>query len=184
MTDTPSGVIETARLILRPMVAGDAPALLHIFADPLVMASFGEAPFTADQMAAWVGRNLEHQERHGYGLYSVVLKENGLLVGDCGLERMEVDGRVEAELGFDFRSDYWQRGLATEAATAVCDHALHTLGLPRLISLIREGNVASRRVAEKIGMRLETTFARYGRQYWQFALAREVEGRQSEEIET
>src|SRR6476646_5367500 len=162
MPGTPSGVIETERLILRPMVAGDAPALLHIFADPLVMAAFGEAPFDEGQMASWVGRNLEHQERYGYGLYSVILKENGLLIGDCGLERIEVGGRIEAELGYDVRSDHRRRGLATEAATAVRDHALRALHLPRLISLIRVGNIASRRVAEKIGMRPEATFARHG----------------------
>jgi RimJ/RimL family protein N-acetyltransferase len=55
----------------------------------------------------------------------------------------------------------------------VRDHALHTLGLPRLVSLIREGNRASQRVAEKIGMRCLATVRRYGREYWEYGLEAE-----------
>jgi RimJ/RimL family protein N-acetyltransferase len=100
----------------------------------------------------------------------VILKATGLLIGDCGLELIELpDGRA-AELGYDFRSDVWNQGFATEAAVAVRDYAFATLNLPRLISLIRVGNLPSRRVAEKIGMRLETTLVRYDRAYWQYSL--------------
>src|SRR5262245_45418514 len=112
-------MLETPRLLLCPMTADDTDALLQIFADPQVMASFGVEPFARPQMERWVQRNLDHQAEHGYGLFSVILKENSLLVGDCGLEIMEVSGAPAAELGYDFRSDHWNRGLATEAATAV-----------------------------------------------------------------
>jgi len=107
-------------------------------------------------MEQWVQRNLAHQEANGYGLFSFILKSNGLLIGDCGLERMEIQGTQTVELGFDFRSDHWNRGYATEAATAVRDFAFDQLRLPRLISLIRVGNIASKRVAEKVGMSLNS----------------------------
>lgn len=165
-------MIETARLLLRSMRAEDTEALLPIFADPAVMASFGADPFDRRQMEGWVGRNLAHQARHGYGLFSVILKANRLLIGDCGLTHLEVEGMVEAELGYDFRRDYWNRGLATEAATAVRDHAFAVLGLPRLVSLIRHGNRASRRVAEKVGMRLAADITRHGEGYWLYACSR------------
>jgi RimJ/RimL family protein N-acetyltransferase len=159
------------------MRAEDADALLHVFADPRVMASFGDAPFDRRQMERWVRRNLDHQARHGYGLFSVVLRANGLLIGDCGLERMEdVGGAPETELGYelgyDLRSDHWNRGLATEAAAAVRDHAFRTLGLPRLIGLIRPGNAASRRVAEKVGLRFVEATVRDGRDYRLYARSR------------
>ena len=173
MTPIPPPTLETERLWLRPMRADDVDALLPIFSDPKVMASFGGVIFDRGQMAWWVQRNLEHQRRYGYGLFSVTLKESGLLIGDCGLEHMEVLGRVETELGYDFRSDYWGRGLATEAATAVRDFAFDTLALRRLICLIRQGNEASRRVAERIGMRLSDEMVRDGRVYWVYALSRE-----------
>lgn len=117
------------------------------------MAAFDTDPFDREQMTAWVQRNLDHQTEHGYGLFSVILKSNGDLIRNCGLEHMDVEGVAAAELGYDFRSDYWNQGYATEAATAVRDYAFNVLQLPRLISLIRQHNVPSQRVAEKIGMR-------------------------------
>lgn len=165
-------MLETPRLILRAMREDDTDSLLHIFADPRVMAAFGVAPFNRAQMERWVRRNLDHQAEHGYGLFSVVLKEKGLLVGNCGLEVLEVAGATEAELGYDFRSDYWGLGLATEAATAVRDYAFGSLGLSRLVSLIRQGNESSRRVAEKVGLRLAETIQRGDQPYWVYALNR------------
>ncbi len=164
--------IETARLQLRPMRGDDFDALLHIFTDPKVMASFGGELFTPAQMHGWLDRNLEHQAQFGYGLFSVIRKADGRLIGDCGLEQMTVDGHAAAELGYDFCSDAWSQGFATEAACAVRDYAFTELRLPRLISLIRVGNLASRRVAEKVGMQLMAEPERYGIRYWQFALDR------------
>ena len=93
-----------------------------------------------------------------------------LLFGDCGLEHMEVVGVQATELGYDFRSDYWNQGFATEAASAVRDYAFKVLQLPQLISLIRVGNMASKRVAEKIGMQCTVEITRNGVPYWKFAM--------------
>lgn len=153
------------------MRADDVDDLLTIFADPRVMASFGVGLFDRAQMERWVQRNLEHQQRYGYGLFSVIHKADGRLVGDCGLENMEIEGVAETELGYDFRSDYWNQGLATEAASAVRDHAFGPLALQRLVSLIRDGNLASQRVAEKIGMRPSAKIMRDAHAYWLYSLA-------------
>ena len=160
--------LETKRLLLRLMLASDFEALLLIFTDPKVMAAFDHPPFTREQMGGWLKRNLDHQNEFGYGLFSVILKETGELIGDCGLEMMEDMGA--AELGYDFRSDFWNQGLATEAATTVKDYAFNTLKLSRLISLIRVGNLSSRRVAEKVGMSLLEEFTRYDIRYWKYGL--------------
>ena len=164
----PERNLETKRLILRSMRATDINDLHLIFTDPKVMASFGGEPLSREQMLGWLGRNLEHQNRYGYGLFSVVLKENGKLIGDCGLEQMDIEGVQVAELGYDFLSDYWNQGFATEAALAVRDYAFDILRLPQLISLIRVGNLASKRVAEKVGMTLIEEFTRYGIRYWKY----------------
>jgi RimJ/RimL family protein N-acetyltransferase len=162
--------LETKRLILHPMSATDINALHLIFTDPKVMASFGGELFNREQMKGWLLRNLNHQNEFGYGLFSVLLKTEGTLIGDCGLEQMEVEGARVAELGYDFRSDFWNQGYATEAACAVRDYAFDILGLPQLISLIRVGNLASKRVAEKVGMTLAEEFTRYGIPYWKYSL--------------
>jgi len=165
--------LETPRLCLRLMQSSDIDDLLKIFGDPQVMASFGGATFNREQMELWMHRNIDHQIQHGYGLFSVLLKSEGLLVGDCGLEHMKLDGDQVTELGYDFRSDCWNQGFATEAATVVRDYAFNVLNLPRLISLIRVGNAASRRVSEKIGMRFVAEITRNGISYWEYAVESE-----------
>lgn len=162
--------LETERLILRPMSATDLNALHLIFTDPNVMASFGGELLNREQMLRWVERNLDHQNRYGYGLFSVLLKESGELIGDCGLEQMEVEDVGVAELGYDFRSGYWNQGFATEAGCAVRDYAFDILQLPQLISLIRVGNLASKRVAEKVGMTLAEEFTRHEVRYWKYSI--------------
>jgi RimJ/RimL family protein N-acetyltransferase len=164
------GSLETKRLILRPMLATDIDALHLIFTDPRVMASFGGELFSREQMERWLRRNLDHQNQFGYGLFSVILKIDGTLIGDCGLEQMEAGGQSITQLGYDFRSDNWNQGFATEAAIAVRDYAFDVLQLPELISLIRVGNVASKRVAEKAGMKLADEFTRYEIQYWKYSI--------------
>jgi len=148
------------------MLESDFDALLLIFTDPKVMAAFDHPSFTREQMSGWLNRNLEHQNEFEFGLFSVILKETGELIGDCGLEVMEDMGA--AELGYDFRSDFWNQGYAAEAAAVVRDYAFDVLNLPQLISLIRVGNLASKRVAEKVGMSLAEEFTHYDIQYWKF----------------
>ena len=162
--------LETPRLYLRLMHLSDLDDLLKIFADPKVMTSFDSAAFNREQMEHWVQRNLKHQSLHGYGLFSVILKSEGILIGDCGLEHLEVEGDLATELGYDFRSDYWNQGFATEAASAVRDYAFNVLHLPSLISLIRVGNEGSKRVSEKIGMRFIIEITQNGIQYWKYAI--------------
>jgi len=150
------------------MLETDVDALQLIFSDPHVMAAFNHPPFTREQMMRWLQRNLDHQNEFGYGLFSVILKSEGTLIGDCGLEQMEDLGT--AELGYDFRIEYWHQGYATEAASAVRDYAFRSLKLPQLISLIRVGNLASKRVAEKVGMTLAEECTRNQIQYWKYAI--------------
>jgi len=171
MNTMPHIELETPRLLLRLMQPSDLDNLLKIFGDTKVMDSFHEQPFTREQMQRWLQRNLAHQEEFGYGLFSVILKSENLLIGDCGLEHMDVEGEQKTELGYDFRSDYWNQGYATEAASAVRNFAFDSLKLPGLISLIRKGNQSSRRVAEKIGMVLEEEITRYAIDYWIFSIA-------------
>ena len=154
------------------MRAEDREGLLGVFGDPRVMASFGVPPFAAAEMDRWIERNLEHQRTYGYGLFTVILRADGAVIGDCGLEHIDL-GR---ELGYDLRSAHWGRGLATEAATAVRDFAFGVLGLSRLVSLIRVGNDASRRVAEKIGMTSAEETERGGVRYRLYSIDGELTG--------
>ena len=161
--------LTTERLLLRPMTAEDDVPLLGVFGDSAVMRAFSRGPFTPDEMRAWVARNLDHQDRLGFGLFTVVLRATGEVIGDCGLERMELEGRQETELGYDFASAHWGRGYAKEAAVAVIDHARRDLGIDRLVSLVRAGNERSARVAERAGMSPERELDLDGTRYVLYA---------------
>ena len=163
-------ILTTPRLTLRPMRADDVDPLLALFGDPRFMEAFDAPVFDRSRMQAWVGSNLEHQDRFGYGLFTIIERDNGDVIGDCGIETMEIDGRAESELGYDVRRDRWGRGLATEAAGAVARYAFADLGLTRLISLVRDGNRRSARVAEKVGMEAEGRMRRGGVEYVVYAM--------------
>lgn len=85
---------------------------------------------------------------------------------------MDEEGVAVAELGYDFRSDYWNQGYATEAAIAVRNYAFNILRLPRLISLIRVKNMASQRMAVKVGMTILSEYKRYGNSYFKYGMVR------------
>jgi RimJ/RimL family protein N-acetyltransferase len=149
-----SQILETRRLWMRQMTNDDSAELLAIFGDTEVMR-FYPAPFGERQVQDWLDWNQRSYKKHGYGLWSLLLRATGELIGDCGLVNQEVDGVQEIEIGYHLRRDLWGRGLATEAALACRDYGFDILERRRLISLIHPQNTASRRVAEKVGMTLQ-----------------------------
>ena len=133
--------LTTPRLVLRTMHDSDASGLHAVFGDPEVMAAFDHPPFTPEETGAWVAARLRHRAKVGFGLFAVELRETHTVIGDCGLEVVTIDTGEEVELGYDLARAYWGRGLATEAARAVVRFAFGTLGLPRIVSLIRAESV-------------------------------------------
>lgn len=121
--------------------------------DQLTMLHY-PSPFSRDFVKQGIVRNLERYAKFGYGLFGVVLKDTGAMIGDCGLVWQHIDGIEELEVGYHFRRDHWGKGYAPEAAKACIAFAFENANVDHVISLIRPENVASRRVAEKNGLRI------------------------------
>ena len=150
-------VIETPRLILRHFVEADLDALSVLMANADFMR-FSSGVFTREQTASFLFDRVIAPARAGLpSQFALVLRENNRLIGYCGFFRQVVDAVNEIEIGYRLHPDYWNRGLATEAARAVRDYAFEVMKLGRVISLIHPENHASRRVTEKNGMTLEKT---------------------------
>ena len=158
--------LETERLLLRRPQRADVDAYAAFFADAEVVRYIGGVTKTRWETAAAVDRMVRHWERYQIGLFSLVRKEDERLIGRAGfllwdpqrwLNAMvnDLDGPLETEIGWTLGREFWGRGYATEGAKAARDWALAELGLTRLISLIQRANIASVRVAEKLGETLE-----------------------------
>lgn len=147
-------MLETSRLRLREFVPQDAGALATVLGDPIAMQYY-PAAFDRAEIDAWIRRNRARYFDPGFGLWAMVLKDSGEMIGDCGCFLRDVDGRDDIEIGYHVRRDLWGKGYATEAAQACMQYAFTRLGVNRVISLIRPENLQSIRVAEKNGMTCE-----------------------------
>ena len=151
-------VVETERLVLRYFRISDCEAMNSIFGDAKVMR-FGRGTKTPQEVLAWLHDQEEQYRQNSQIVPSSVVEKSGSEkpIGYCGLSYFpDVNGQPELEIGYRLALPYWKYGYATEAASAVRDYAFNTLGLTRIISLIDPHNVASIRVAEKLGMHHET----------------------------
>lgn len=167
-------IAETTRLVLRHFHIFDDQAMDAVFGDALVMR-FGDGVQTKAWVRDWLRRCLENYQKWGFGPWAVVEKRSRDVIGYCGLFYFaDVGGQPEVEIGYRLARAHWGRGYATEAVAAVRDYGFTTLCLPRLIAMIDPGNVASIRVAEKVGMRYEkdVMFDGYDHPDHVYALAR------------
>lgn len=96
-----------------------------------------------------------HPDNPDLGLWATVHKETGKFIGRCGLLPWTIEGREEVEIAYLLDKAVWHQGLATEAANGLLQYGFEKLKLSRLICLMDPQNIASQRVAEKIGMTLE-----------------------------
>ncbi len=143
-------MIETPRLRLRPLRPDDLRALhATVYGDPAV-AWDGRA-HTLEEAREALEAKLRHAEEHGFGALAVEDRAQGAFLGWAGLQHLE--GGPEVELGYYLGRAAWGRGLATELARALVAHARETLGLARLVAVVRPENAASQGVLAKAGLR-------------------------------
>lgn len=145
-------ILETNRLYLREMEAGDFAELYKMLQDKEVMYAY-EHGFTRDEAEEWLERQRMRYQKYGFGLWAVILKKTDGMIGQCGLTMQDLNGKEVLEVGYLFQKEYWHQGYAIEAARACRDYAFETLKAERVYSIIRENNHASRHVAERNGMR-------------------------------
>src|SRR3989441_2275310 len=153
--------LESARLVLRRVAPDDLPFFTRIHALPEVAQHLylGGRPRSPEETAAWLQATLASYEQLALGHLAVLRKEDGALIGRCGLTDLAVEsaaaehgirrgwfGRAQApagvaltfeyELGYTFDPAVWGQGFATEAVRCVRDYARDVLLLSYAISAI------------------------------------------------
>jgi ribosomal-protein-alanine N-acetyltransferase len=139
----------TERLILREFRADDARDLLAVFSDDYARRFYPDM-ITEAAAADWIGRNLERYAGHGFGLWAVIERGTGRLIGDCGPTWQNVGGPTILEIGYHIAPDRRGHGFALEAARACLATAFASTDEPEIGSIVAPENSASMSVARRL----------------------------------
>lgn len=155
-------VLETQRLVLREMTQEDFLILCKILQDDDVMYAY-EGAFSLDEVQGWLDRQIERYKEFGFGLWAVVLKETGIMIGQCGLSMQDCNNNKVLEVGYLFQKEHWHHGYASEAAIACKEYAFDKLNAKEVYSIIRDTNIPSQNVAIRNGMTCVDKFIKHYR---------------------
>ncbi len=124
--------------------------------DPRYLRLYPWTDRTKADARAFVEMFLDQQEERPRRRFQlgITLSEGGEVMGSCGIRR-KTENEWEADIGYDLAPEHWGRGYATEAALAMVAFGFRELGLHRVSSWCIADNVASARVLERVGLRME-----------------------------
>ena len=152
-----SKALTSKRLILRPFLSEDGDLLFQLYGNDDVMAirKIGtQSRQGSDEQLAII---TDHWQRRGFGLWAVFDRESEAFMGECGLrEENKIDDKVE--LSYGLLPQFWGGGLATEAAMAVLDFGIKTLGMKQIYAFAQKKNAASLHILSKFGFQHECDF--------------------------
>ena len=148
MIDIPT--LQTERLRLTALTERHFNDYAAMLADPESTRWIGDG-LPLDRTNAWrsLAMLIGHWQLRGYGMWALELKNTGEFIGRAGL--LHPEGWPDVEMGWMLKPDHRHHGYATEAGMLILDYAWNQLHLQRVISLVRVGNDASDRVAERLG---------------------------------
>lgn len=150
-------ILETKRLILREMEQSDFNDLAEMLQNPDVMYAY-EHDFSDEDVQVWLERQKMRYEKYGFGLWAMILKSTGDMIGQAGLTMQPYKGKEVLEIGYLLKQKFWHCGYAREAAMGCKKYAFENLNKEKVHSVIKMDNAASIRVAESIGMTKEDEF--------------------------
>jgi ribosomal-protein-alanine N-acetyltransferase len=141
--------ITTPRLTLRALSIEDAPAVFAYASDPDVSLFTHWSTHTSiDDTLIY----LHNITAGNLPIWGIEHKETQTIIGECGFVTIEHD---RAELYYALTQSHWNKGLGTEAVSALLHVAFDLLNVPRIEAWIIADNIASHRVAQKVGMRCQ-----------------------------
>ena len=148
-------VCESERVFLRPYTQADFAALHKIVSDKETMYAWGQG-FSKKQSQEWLDKQLAHYQQYGFGIWAIIEKQSGAIIGNAGLNHTEISlkGKTQkiVEIGYLLHRDFWGKGYGSEVARMCVKYGFETLGLEEVYCLIKEDNTASIKVAKRLEM--------------------------------
>ena len=160
----PVTIATTSRLIIRELAVDDIKHMYNIYQAPEVRQFVHDID---DYLNVEIEKHKAYIKNvysfYGYGYWGVFSRQTGELIGRCGIQNNEIDGKVEIELGYLLDVKHWGYGYAIECTKCVLEYAFFSLGIPRIVAVIDVLNERSKRVAEHLGMSVEKEIFHNGR---------------------
>jgi ribosomal-protein-alanine N-acetyltransferase len=161
--------IETERLILREMIPSDDAGMFELDSNPEVHRFLGKKPVKHIDESRLMIQNLRKQYvENGIGRWAVILKETNEFIGWSGIKLItdSINSHQNFyEIGYRFIPKYWGKGYATEAGLAFVHFAFNEIKADALYAYADSGNLDSRHILEKIGMRYVNSFEYEGEEH-------------------
>ncbi len=154
-------ILETKRLIFREMNLDDFDSLKKVISDPINMKYYPK-PYDDNGLLRWINWCMDSYKKYGFGLWAVVFKETGEMIGDCGISIQNIDNELKPEIGYHLRLDYHNQGLGHEMTSAVKDYFFLNYDYDEVYSYMNINNIPSEKTAMKNGMTFIKTFESNG----------------------
>ena len=161
--------LNTFRLKLVPFADDHLDGLNNLNSDPEVMRYISGRPETLEETVEVIERVKQRWTEFGYSWWSFIEKDTGAIIGAGALQNLRreatapPDPACPLEIGWRLRRDYWNRGLATEAAHAIAGFAFNTIQAEEVYAVCHPDNLASAKVMKRLGMQYAGLQTWYGK---------------------
>jgi RimJ/RimL family protein N-acetyltransferase len=151
-------ILETPRLLLNEFTEDDASFIVELLNSPDWLQYIGDRNVrTTEDARRFINEKyIDSYKKNGFGLYAVVLKENNITIGMCGL--IKRDSLEDIDIGFAFLPEYISKGYGFESAVEVLKYGKEILNLKRIVAITIKSNNKSVNLLKKIGMKFEKSF--------------------------
>lgn len=152
----PVTIASTKRLFIRELAPDDIKEVYEIYKDPEIRKYIPDIDdyleVEMEKQAAYI-KNV--YSFYGYGMWGIFSKTTKQLIGKCGIENLEIDGKDEIALSYLLDSAHWGFGYALECCKSVFHYAVEQLDITRIVAVVAKANIRSQKTAKNLGMTIE-----------------------------
>lgn len=169
--EKPVMIADTKRLFIRELEPKDIKEIYQIYKDPDIRQYIPDIDdYLEEEMKKQEAYIKNVYSFYGYGMWGIFSKTSKKLIGKCGIENLEVDGKNEIVLSYLLDTNHWGYGYALECCRAVFAYAKEELDIKRIVAVIDKKNTRSQNTAKNLGMTIEKEIPYKGHDYYLYSI--------------